>query len=281
VIDRFSAFERRYQMNDRVKNVLNSILQRFETGDIPEAIAYSMFPFLDVPSARWSLLNRTLMFLSATMDARGYKQWHNVNRYVKKGSKAFYIIVPYLKTIEDELDERKYTLKGFGVKAVFRVEDTDGEPLEYENIELPDVPLMERAEEWGISVRAIPGNYQYYGYFSVDRKEIAIATNQECVFFHELAHCADYLLNGRLKKGQDPLQEIIAELSAHALAIIVGKSAEDTVGNSYRYIQKYADQLNMSLHTACLKVMSQVEQVLNLILNGNGNGKQSFEKLVA
>jgi hypothetical protein len=24
---------------------------------------------------------------------------------------------------------------------------TDGEPLEYENIELPDVPLMERAEE--------------------------------------------------------------------------------------------------------------------------------------
>jgi DNA polymerase III epsilon subunit-like protein len=34
-----------------------------------------------------------------------------------------------------------------GTKAVFSVEHTDGEPLEYENIELPDVPLMKRAEE--------------------------------------------------------------------------------------------------------------------------------------
>jgi len=268
-------------MNEKVKSVLNSILEKFQTGDIPEAIAYSMFPFPAVPSAKWSLLNRTLMFLSGSMDARGYRQWQHVNRYVKKGGKALYIIVPYLKVIKDELEERKYTLTGFGVKAVFRVEDTEGSDLEYENIELPDVPLMERAEEWGISVRAIPGNYQYFGYFSVDRKEIAIATNQECVFFHELSHCADYLLNGGLKKGQDPLQEIIAELSAQALAIIVGKSAEDTVGNSYRYIQKYADQLDISPHTACLKVMSQVEQVLNLILNGNGYGRQSIEKLVA
>ena len=268
-------------MNEKVKSVLNSVLERFETGDIPEAIAYSMFPFPEVPSARWSLLNRTLMFLSGTMDARGYRQWQHANRYIKKGSKSLYIIVPYLKVIKDELEERKYTLKGFGVKAVFRVEDTEGSALEYENIELPDVPLMERAEEWGISVRAIPGNYQYFGYFSVDRREIAIATNQECVFFHEISHCAHYLLNGGLKKGQDPLQEIIAELSAQALAIIVGKSAEDTVGNSYRYIQKYADQLNISPHTACLKVMSQVEQVLNLILMGGEVERQSIEKLVA
>lgn len=39
-------------MNDRVKSVLNSILQKFKNGDIPEAIAYSMFPFPDVPSDR-------------------------------------------------------------------------------------------------------------------------------------------------------------------------------------------------------------------------------------
>lgn len=134
-------------MNDKVKNVLDSILERFQTGDIPEAIAYSMFPFPDVPSSKWSLLNRTLMFLSGTMDARGYRQWQYVNRYVKKGSKALYIIVPYLKIVQDDMEERKYTLKGFGVKAVFRVEDTEGEPLEYENIELPDVPLMERAQK--------------------------------------------------------------------------------------------------------------------------------------
>ena len=80
-------------MNERVKKVLNSILRRFETGDIPEAIAYSMFPFPDVPSATWILLNRTLMFLHGTFDARGMHQWNKNNRFVKKGSKAFYILV--------------------------------------------------------------------------------------------------------------------------------------------------------------------------------------------
>lgn len=122
-------------MNDRFKNVPNSILKKFETGDIPEAIAYSMFPFPDVPSARWSLLNRTLQFLHGTMDARGIRQWNKVNRFVKKNTMAFYILVPYIKKIEDN-GEEKQVLIGFGTKAVFKVEDTDGEPLEYENIEL-------------------------------------------------------------------------------------------------------------------------------------------------
>jgi len=74
-------------MNEKVKSVLNSVLERFESGDIPEAIAYSMFPFPEVPSACWSLLNRTLMFLSGTMDARGIRQWNKVKRFVNKGSK--------------------------------------------------------------------------------------------------------------------------------------------------------------------------------------------------
>ena len=126
-------------MNEKVKSVLNSVLERFETGDIPEAIAYSMFPFPEVPSARWSLLNRTLQFLHGTFDARGIRQWNKVRRFVKKGSKAFYILVPYIKKVEDS-EEDKQVLIGFGTKAVFPVEHTSGEPLEYESIEVPRFP---------------------------------------------------------------------------------------------------------------------------------------------
>ena len=46
-------------------------------------------------------------------------------------------------------------------KPVFRVEDTGRELLDYEQIELPDLPLIEKAEEWRISVKAIPGNNRY------------------------------------------------------------------------------------------------------------------------
>ena len=254
-------------MTPKVRETLNTIIERFKSGDIPEAVAYSMFPIPNLPSSRWSLLNRTLMFFSGTQDARGIKQWNSANRYVKKGSNAMYILVPYFKKIEEE-GEQQQILSGFGCRPVFRVEDTKGEPLDYENIELPDLPFIERAQQWGICVKAIPGNYQYRGYYSMERKEIALATSSECVFFHELAHAAHHILKGNLKPGQDSLQEVIAELSAQTLAVMVGKSAEDTTGNGFRYIQNYSDKMKMSVHAACLKVMSETEKVLNLILTG-------------
>jgi hypothetical protein len=265
--------ERRITMTPKVRATLDKIIARFESGDIPEAVAYSMFPIPDIPCANWSLLNRTLVFLSGTMDARGIRQWNSVNRRVKKGTKALYILVPYMKHVEDDLGENQTKLLGFGVSPVFRVEDTEGESLEYENLEVPEFPLMERAEEWGISVKAIPGNYRYYGYYSSGRREIALATNQECVFFHELAHAGHQIVKGALRPGQDPLQEIVAELSACALAQIVGKSLVDTTGSNFQYIKRYAEQLKMSAHSACLKVMSETEKVLNLVIYNTIEGE--------
>lgn len=254
-------------MNAKVKEVLGSILERFRNNDIPEAIAYSMFPIPNIPSAKWSLLNRMLMFLAGTQDARGFRQWNHVNRYVKKGAKAFHIFVPYIKTVEDEeTGEEVQVLKGFLSKPVFRYEDTDGEPWEYEPVEIPNLPLMDRAEEWGVAVGAIPGNYGYYGYYSSGQRKIALATEEETVFFHEIAHCAHEKVTGNLKSGQDPLQEIVAELAAQALCRIVGKQPRDTLGNSYQYIERYAEQLDMKPYSACLRVLLEAEKVLNLIL---------------
>ena len=267
-------------MKPKVKEALNKIMERFESGDIPEAVAYAMFPVPAIPCSNWSLLNRIITFINCSKDARGIRQWNSVNRYVKKGTKAIYILVPFIRNVEDDLGENQHRLLGFGVAPVFRVEDTEGEPLEYENISVPDLPLMDIAHQWGISVKAVPGNYQYYGFYAPGRKEIALATSQECVFFHELAHAGHHII-GNLRKGQDPLQEIVAELSASALALLVGKSIEDTTGNSYRYIQKYAEQLNMSVHTACVKVLADTEKVLNLIIHNNLNGEGSPYQKVA
>jgi hypothetical protein len=191
---------------------------------------------------------------------------------VKKGVKAFHILVPIIKTLKDRSadEQEKQVLKGFMAGPVFRVEDTEGEPLEYESLELPEMPLMQKAVEWGVSVKAIPGNYQYYGYYSSIRKEIALATKEEKVFFHELAHAAHEKVKGKLKPGQDPLQEIVAELSAQALCRMVGKQSNDTLGNSYKYIGNYAEKLGISSYTACLRVMSDTEKVLSLILDTEG-----------
>jgi antirestriction protein ArdC len=77
------------------------------------------------------------MYLNETDDARGFRQWLQVGRHVKKGSKAFYIIGPVTKKITEKksLDsgekvrEEKQIIAGFKAIPVFRIEDTEGEPI--------------------------------------------------------------------------------------------------------------------------------------------------------
>lgn len=259
-------------MNERVRNVLNTIVEKFKSGEIPEAVAMASFPIPDIPSSKWSFTNRTLMFLSGTADARGFRQWKEVNRWVKKGARAIYILVPCLrKEIDEETGEEKELLRYFKPSPVFMCEDTEGEPLAYEQIEIPDLPLVKRAKEWGISVKAVPGNYRYHGYYSSSRHEIALATPEEKTFFHELAHAGHEKIKGGLTAGQDPLQEIVAELSAQALCRLVGKNLTDTTGNSFRYIERYAEKLKLTSYSACLRVLGETEKVLNLILKGGNH----------
>ena len=261
-------------MNQKVKQVLNIILKKFKSGEIPEAVALASFPVPDVPSGRWSFLNRTIMFLSGTGDARGFRQWTKVSRRVKKGAKAIHILVPcFKKKIDDDTGEEKQVLSFFKATPVFRYEDTEGEKLDYEQIELPELPLAEKAKEWGISLKAVPGNYRYMGYFQSERKEIGLASPEEVTFFHELSHCAHEKVKGTLEKRQDPFQEIIAELSAQALCRLVGKRGKDTTGNSFKYIEKYAETVKMTPYKACLKVMSETEKVLDLILKKTKSDK--------
>ena len=267
-------------MNKNIQNVLKSIVSAFESGNVPEAVAIASFPIPDIPSAKWSFTNRTIQFLSGSADARGYRQWKTAKRHVKKGAKAVYILVPcFKKQQNEETEEEQQVLTFFKAMPVFRVEDTEGEPLDYQNIELPELPFIERANDWGINVKAVPGSYRYYGYFSPARNEIALATPAEKTFFHEMSHAADHIIKGHLKPGQDPFQEITAELSAQALSRIAGKSIEDTTGNSFRYISHYAQKVKMSPEKACLRVLSDCEKILNLILHGRADGINETQKV--
>jgi hypothetical protein len=250
--------------------VLETILERFKSGDIPEAVTYSLFPIPDIPSAKWSFLNKLIMHLSNTADARGIRQWNKAGRTVKKGARAIYILVPRMiktNTTNDE-NEEKIALKGFLAKPVFRFEDTEGEPLAYEKeISLPDLPLMEKAKQWGISVTATFPHYHAYGSYAPNTKEILLATPEEIVFFHELSHAAYERVIEKLKPGQVWDQEVTAELCAQVLTRLVGKQPQNNLGNSYQYIEGYTKEAGLSPMSACLHVLSSVEKVLSLILN--------------
>ena len=149
------------------------------------------------------------------------------------------------------------------------IETTDnfyiGSDIESQRSQIQRLPLLEVAQDCGISVQAIPGNYLYLGYFSPERSEIFLATKEESAFFHELAHAAHERILGGLKKGQDWKQEIVAELSAAVICQLVGKTSK-YLGNSYQYIANYAKEAELTPIQGCLRVMKDAESVLNLIL---------------
>lgn len=253
-------------MQDKVKQTLNSILEIFKSGDIPKAVSFAVFPPFGIPSSKWSFLNNIILWLNGTNDARGFRQWEQVGRYVKKGAKAIYIFAPKVKLEKiDGLDTK--TLIGFLTIPVFKANDTGGEPLNYQRA-VPNFPLIEKAKEWGLAVSAVEKNQYFWGCYN--GQQIKVATPDESVFFHELSHHAHKLILGELKEGQDWRQEIVAQLSAEALCRLVGRKI-DTTGNSYRYIEQYAQDAKLSPVNACLQVLNETEQVLKLILQDSKN----------
>lgn len=254
----------------KAQEQLEQILKKFESGKIPKAIASTALPKLDVPCSRWSLNNRLLVFWAGTQDARGIKQWREVGRFPKRGSKASYILTPnHIKKKEEDPKTGEETLKeiltGFRCVPVFRVEDTDGDPLDYPNLEpSASPPLIEVAEAWGISVQYLPGNERYWGYFAPDENRIALCTHDEQVFFHELAHAAHEKVRGSLKVTQDWQQEIVAELTATTLMHLYGKRPNDGAG--YKYIREQANRAGKDVYGACMAVVADAGKCMDMIL---------------
>jgi hypothetical protein len=135
----------------------------FESRGLPEALAQTRIVRArhDRPLCEWSTGNQLLAFLHSTADARGYRQWQEVGRHVKKGAKAFAILAPCtVRKTETDVDGReaeRVIVTGFRAVPVFRLEDTEGEPVVYPDYSPPQLPpLHDVAERLGVRLRYSP-----------------------------------------------------------------------------------------------------------------------------
>lgn len=257
------------QTQNKVHAAVESIISMFEDGTLPERIATTMIRAKETaaPSARWSLGNRLLMLAAKTEDARGYRQWQDAGRHVVKGARALYILAPRTVKVKEQDETGREVERpkciGFLAVPVFKVEDTDGEPLpqvDYTPATFP--PLMDTAARLGVKVTWKPGDGRAYGRFSPRENAITLHSHDANVFFHELAHAAHNGLHP-LTGGQVAGQEIVAETVAAVLCKLYG--LDGYLFDAREYVAGYGQG---NAGRAVLKVLAEVEQVLALILDG-------------
>ena len=262
---------------------LDKVVKVFSQKSFPDKIAKTFIEGAGKPMSKWSWGNQLLVYIQNTTDARGRKMWLKKGRTIisedGKRRKPIGILAPIMIKIPKKDPVTKLVIEpkefipiciGFKSIPVYRYEDTEGEPLkEYKPKELP--PLISVAEKWGVTVRYDDTTRGEFGSYNPTNKEIRLCTESIDTFFHELAHIAHEKIDGKLKQGQDPEQEAIAELTACVLSTIYGYDVKDY---AFNYIGHYAkDKKPLAVGKMCFKVMGKVGKVLELILTESADEK--------
>jgi hypothetical protein len=251
-----------------------AILRAFEdTNSLPKPLAQVFIRRKDSPHCRrWSWGNQLLTVIHGYTDARGFRQWEQVGRKVKKGEKAFYILGPVTKKVRnEETSEEKVIVVGFKGLPVFGLQQTEGKPLPSGDPDIEkwieSLPLLGVAKAWGLSVGTFDGKEggdlgRYW-----NGEAIEIGVKNWSTWAHELVHSADDR-NGSLKeRGQHWRSETVAELGGAVLLEILGFEREADLGGCLGYIQSYAQKEGIGVVEACMIVLDRTCAAVGLILD--------------
>ena len=251
----------------RAEEVTKGLIHLFECGDVPAALAKVFIRRTDdVPCYKWSWSNQLIAAIHGHNDARGFRQWESVGRYVRKGEKGFRILVPLYKRVTDETTGKdENILYGFKDSVVFGYAQTDGKPLERDHATqqfIETLPLVNVARAWGLSVGVFNGaGADMYGFY---KKGIGIGLGVKDLqtWCHELIHASEDRLRG-VRGGQHQDQEIVAELGGAVLLKMMGLDHAVDLGGTWNYIQHYSK----NPVSACMTFINRICGAVNLILS--------------
>ena len=263
-------------MNEKTKQILDNLVDAILNKDLVDRVLKNKIFTApgDIPCNNWSLLNKMIVVENDTGDARGYRQWQEVGRFVKKGCHAFKILAPCKYIVKEEEDEdgniiEKKRVTGYRTIPVFRYEDTDGEPLAYmaeieKELKIKELPLIHVAEQLGVTIKAAPTNGINAGYYSPEKKEIVLCTESELTFFHELSHAVDHHITNHESGYDYDLGEVVAELSASFPASLYGKGVEN-IYHTRKYIEGYSKNPGQHPAIVIAKAVERVEKIYHYI----------------
>jgi hypothetical protein len=222
-----------------------------------------------VPCNTWSWGNRLIISLHGHTDARGYRQWQQVNRFVREGERAVHILAPIIKRIDKDDDER-FVAVGFKATPVFGLEQTEGKPLPTRDPAtdswLANLPLRKVAADWGVAIDTFNGrHFAPLGSFRPGR--IMLGVRNTATWCHELVHAADHRNGNLTEYGQHWRSETVAEFGGAVLLEVLGHHAEADLGGCWNYITDYSKSARVDPLTACQRVLKRTCEAISLILD--------------
>ena len=258
-----------------IKEAVSKLFTAFKNEDFPNKLAHSIIRKHDadiIPSDRWSLGNRTLMFSANTADARGYKQWLEVGRQVRKGSKAVYIFAPLTKKVTETNEvsgeeEERIIVVGFTTVPVFRYEDTDGEELPHFDYRPQEYPrFFDVAKKLNLTVEYRPLSANYLGRYMPQLSLIQLCSWDNNVYYHELSHAVHNTFVDLATYDRNKA-EIVAEFSACVLSELSNSSGGYEF-QGHEYLKKYCgNDKPEQILKKIMGVLNDVEKVVEIILD--------------
>jgi len=247
---------------------------------------------------RWSLNNRLLAIMQLAHRGEpleeahmmGFRQWEKLDRHVRAGEKAIWILAPMTRKIRDEDEDgnrrEKTIVTGFKGVPVFNVSQTEGAPLPEMSPTPPNGEATPGTLE-GLRARVAVAGYQYeetvipdcvpetgrgtLGYTDPATKRIVVdqrlsGEQKASTIAHELAHvhCAhvEDLEEYRRHRGR---QETEAEMTAYMVNRARGMSRESADAFSPGYIAGWS----RGKPEVVVAAMDRATKAFNTIMNGD------------
>ncbi len=274
----------------KAESVATRIIEHFQTGNIPKALAPIFIRRTDnIPCRAWSWSNQLITAICGYDDARTYRDWQAAGRQVRKGEKSFHILEPCKKRITDRNtetgeDQARMILYGFKAAAPFEHEQThfvdETTPPQHSDRDLSadrfrePLPLDDVALAWGFAVQSYNGRAgSFLGKYRRG-ESIAIGVENLSTWTHELIHAADDRLGALTERGQHWRSETVAELGGAVLLSCIGQDHDADLGGCWDYIQHYADANGKPPIDAAMIVLNRLCRAVALVLE-TAEGQES------
>lgn len=260
----------------RLDEAAKGILQAFQNPEtLPEKLADIVLA-CGRWSSRWSWGNQLIVAFIGYSDAMTLGGWRkHAGRRVRRGEKSFDILRPVKKwiTTEDENTGEKVSMQitvGFAPHAVFGLEQTDvsdadkwksfhGDAEEH----ISSLPWINVAKAWDITVDG--GTvYGAKGHFD-HRGMIGLGVKNLSVWAHEMVHGSEKRRGTlTIAPGQQPDNEIVAELGGAILLKVAGMDHDADLGGAWEYIKHYGNGDPMKMIE---KLLSRTKAAVDEILS--------------